>query len=115
MTATTELAVESVASRTPPLLVAKAVSSTDWDRLRACSCWPGAPRFAAKIACWSPWASSMKLPAKRGLWAGTTVEESGSVSARVVGVCWSLLTRVAGLASVKGLPATWATPLVRVR
>src|SRR5580704_5614639 len=75
--ASTVSALESVVYSVPVAEVAQAMSSTG---LETCRFWPPAP---AKISSWSPWEFSTKSPANFAEPDGTTVFESGSVSARV--------------------------------
>src|SRR5690348_7203582 len=78
--ASTVSAEESVVYSAPLAEVAQAMSSTGLGIFRTCRFWPLAPE---KISSWSPWEFSTKSPANFGELDGTTVFESGSVSARV--------------------------------
>src|SRR5215469_3577232 len=78
--ASTALALESVVYSEPLAKVAQAVSSTGLEIFRTCRF---VPLESEKISCWSAWAFNMKSPANPGEPDGTTLFESGSVSARV--------------------------------
>src|SRR5580704_6870023 len=97
--ASTVSALESVVYSVPVAEVAQAMSSTGLEIFRTCRFWPPAP---AKISSWSPWEFSTKSPANFGEPDGTTVFESGSVSARVTfAPAFGAFTAVAVVLSAK--------------